>query len=67
MLQEVLHMEYLGFFFTQQIDVSIVSLLTDQELIKLGTNTLGDRAMLRKHCRKSVQSEWIHTAGHYLC
>ena len=55
-------------FFTPQIDASIVSLLTDQELINLGINTVGDRAMLRKHCHESVQSEWIlilYTASHY--
>ena len=33
---------------TQQIGVSIVPLLTDQELSELGIKTVGDRAMLRK-------------------
>ena len=53
------HTGYQVLFLTQQIGISIVSLLTDQELIKLGIKTVGDRAMLRKHCRESVQSKWI--------
>jgi len=40
-----------------QIGLSIVPLLTDQELIDLGVKTVGDRALLRKHCRESIQSE----------
>ena len=46
-----------SYLLTQQIGVSIVPLLTDQELTELGIKTGGDRAMLRKHCRKSVQSK----------
>lgn len=46
-----------SYLLTQQIGVSIVPLLTDQELSELGIKTVGDRAMLRKHCRESVQSK----------
>ena len=40
-----------------QILVSTVPLLTDNDLVSLGVQTVGERAELRKKCRDSLQRE----------
>jgi hypothetical protein len=46
-------------FKQEKIDVSVVVLLTDQELSDLGIKTVGDRAVLRKNCRGVIQGQQV--------
>lgn len=53
--------------FNLQIFITTVPLLTDQDLIDLGVEKVGDRATLRKLCRDSLHSMCVVYVVMYVC
>jgi hypothetical protein len=52
----------LGGFQAQRMEVDDVLAESDQELIRMGVSTIGDRIRLREACRKKVEENAASTS-----